>query len=59
MFVHTGMPQNPMPKEQFDNKFRQCASVGIGSDKSEEALRTLNQLEELGDIGELIQILKN
>ena len=57
VFYHTGMPQNPMPKDQFESKFRECAGLCLESRKVENALSQLNKLEKLNNISELIDIL--
>ncbi|UCF92499.1 MAG: MmgE/PrpD family protein [Desulfobacterales bacterium] len=54
-----GHLQNPMNERDFANKFRECvmqSAIPIAEQKIERLLRLLNRLEEIADVGEVIQL---
>jgi 2-methylcitrate dehydratase PrpD len=54
-----GSPANPMTDDELSEKFRQCASWG-GLDKArtEEVLKVVWKIEELGDVNDLTKLLR-
>lgn len=55
-----GHPENPISKEDLAAKFRDCASHSVTSlprDRVDKIIETLNRLEEVTDMGQVIQLL--
>ena len=54
-----GSPANPMTVEELAEKFRQCAAWGgLNRDQIKALLDLVWRIEELGDIGELMKLLR-
>ena len=54
-----GSPANPMTDEELAEKFRQCAAWGgLNRDQTKAVLDLVWRIEELGDIGELMKLLR-
>jgi 2-methylcitrate dehydratase PrpD len=56
-----GSPENPMSAEDIIDKFRDCAKYGrkqISEQKIEKVIELVNNLEEVDDIGEIIQLIR-
>jgi 2-methylcitrate dehydratase PrpD len=45
-----GHPKNPMSPEEFEQKFRDCAEPVLGTERANEALKIIGQLDKLRDI---------
>jgi len=45
--IAKGMPQNPLSIQEFEAKFRDCASVNLDNEKIEKCLSLLSELEIL------------
>lgn len=56
-FIHVGMPQNPMPQDVLEEKFRDCASYALPDEKINECLANLRKFEELTDIGAVLSCM--
>ncbi len=53
-----GSPVNPMSDQELGDKFRECASWGgLPKARQEKALELIWRLDELADIGEIIEAL--
>lgn len=52
-----GLPQNPMTRKEFEQKFRGLASVVADQDRVEEIIRVAYGLEKQNDISALISLL--
>lgn len=55
-----GTPENPMTEEEFDNKFHDCLAHGrkhISRQKAEEIMHLIKNLEEVDDVGKIVQLL--
>jgi len=52
-----GSPDLPMPRQQLEAKFRDCAAASLPGPGVERALAALNRLEELQDVAELVSLL--
>jgi 2-methylcitrate dehydratase PrpD len=54
-----GSPANPMSDEELSDKFRECAAWG-GLDKAqtEQILKLLWNIEQIGDVNELTKLLR-
>lgn len=57
VFIHVGMPQNPMPREILEQKFRDCASMALPEEKIDKALSYLHQFEDLENVNDLMKCL--
>ncbi len=57
VYVPLGNPQNPMSAEMREKKFAECTNGILADSDREQVLKQVNRLEEMGDIGELIQML--
>ena len=52
-----GMPQNPLSVDEFNSKYRDCASVALSEKDVEQSLLILSNLQEVGEIRQLMQIV--
>jgi 2-methylcitrate dehydratase PrpD len=55
-----GTPENPMTPEEFADKFRDCLVHGrkrISKQKTEKIMQSINNLEQVDDVGEIIRLL--
>ena len=52
-----GSPKNPFTREELDAKFRSLASAVLGEQEMEQVIETINRLEELGDISQVVSLL--
>jgi 2-methylcitrate dehydratase PrpD len=52
-----GTVQNPMTKEELENKFRSLASMVIPADRVEDIIRVVGKLEEVDDVNNLTPLL--
>jgi 2-methylcitrate dehydratase PrpD len=52
-----GSPQNPLTDSQIEDKFRHCASSVLSSTDAERCLDLILNLEQLEDMGELVDLL--
>lgn len=57
MRVPKGRDKNPMTTEDKQKKYRDCASLILGSGKVEKSLTMLSKLEEVKDIRKLMDIV--
>lgn len=57
VFIHMGMPQNPMPKDEFEKKFHDCASISLPKNKIAACYDMLSRFEELETVDGLINML--
>ena len=55
--MESGMPVSPMTKEQFEGKYRDCASLVLKQNEIEESLDLLNNLEKLDNLNRLMRIV--
>ncbi len=54
-----GWPRNPLTRDEFEEKFRQCvdfAPIQLPSEQVDRIVRHVNHLEDVQDIAELIQV---
>jgi 2-methylcitrate dehydratase PrpD len=56
-FYPKGYPENPMTKEERFQKFRTLARTVFQDERIEQIARTIRNLEEIGDIATLAQLL--
>lgn len=52
-----GTPENPMTIAELSAKYRDCASLVLPSAAIERSIELLNNLESLGDLSELMDLL--
>jgi 2-methylcitrate dehydratase PrpD len=52
-----GMPVSPMNKEQFEGKYRDCASAVLNPEEIEESLGLLNKFEKLNNLNRFMKIV--
>ena len=57
--AHTsrGTPQCPMSDDELRDKFRDCAGSVLAKDKIEKAIETINHLEDVEDINQLMAVI--
>ncbi|MDE0650282.1 MAG: hypothetical protein OXI12_08065, partial [Gammaproteobacteria bacterium] len=55
--TYPGGPERPLSREQLHAKFRDCASLVMDDAGIDAALETLERVDELGGIGELVGAL--
>ena len=55
--IAKGMPQNPLTPDEFNTKYRDCASASLGKKGVEKSLSILSNLQTLPNIRELIEII--
>jgi len=53
---HKGHWKNPMSQTEVETKFRNLAAQVLRPEQTDELLRTLWKLEELGDAGEIVRL---
>ena len=53
-----GSPENPLTRAQIEDKFRTYAKGVISDANAEEAIATVNRLEELGSVRKLMDLLR-
>ena len=52
-----GTPQCPMSDDELRDKFRDCAGSVLAKDKIEKAIETINHLEDVEDINQLMAVI--
>jgi 2-methylcitrate dehydratase PrpD len=52
-----GNPSNPVPKEELEAKFNECAEILLSSAEVSRANNLLNEIENLPDLDELMNLL--
>ena len=59
VIIAKGMPLNPLTPDEFNSKYRDCASTVLSKEDVERSLFILDNLEkmELPALGELIEIM--
>ena len=50
-----GSPQNPLSEEELVGKFRKLATRAVGAERTEDLIKCLNELENLGNINKLVE----
>ena len=55
--MESGMPVSPMTKEQFEGKYRDCASLVLKQNEMKNSLDLLNNLEKLDNLNRLMRIV--
>jgi 2-methylcitrate dehydratase PrpD len=58
--IFKGHPENPLSKEEFLQKFRECArysAVPISRDRLEEMLACLQDIDRIQDIDQLLRVM--
>ncbi|HUV46337.1 MAG TPA: hypothetical protein VMW45_04655, partial [Dehalococcoidia bacterium] len=55
--IAKGMPQNPLTPEEFNSKYRDCASTVLSEEEVEKSLSLLSNLPEVKNIKELMEII--
>lgn len=55
--IISGMPVSPMTRDQFENKFRDCASLVLGKKTIEESVSMLRELKQLDNIQSLMKLV--
>ena len=55
--IAKGMPQNPLTLDEFNSKFRDCASTALSEEDVAKSLSILTNLQEVENIKELMEIL--
>jgi 2-methylcitrate dehydratase PrpD len=55
--MESGMPVSPMTKEQFEGKYRDCASLTLKQNDIEESLALLNNFEKLDNLDRLMKLV--
>lgn len=58
VFIHVGMPENPMPRDILIEKFRDCTSYALPEDKINKLIEVLDRFEDLENITELMDIVR-
>jgi len=53
-----GDPQNPMTDEELAAKYRDCAGIVLSPRETQKSLDMISHLEDLEDIGELMDLLR-
>ena len=53
-----GTPANPLSKEELRAKYTECARLGLTKKAIERSLNLIENLEELKDIGELVETIE-
>ncbi|MFC1974408.1 MmgE/PrpD family protein [Chloroflexota bacterium] len=57
VYYPKGWPENPMTKEELEDKFRGLASVVLPEDRVEEIIKVVNRLEDVGEVCTLMGLL--
>lgn len=52
-----GAPQNPLSEEELVGKFRKLATRAMGAERTEDLVKCLDELEDLGNINNLVDKL--
>jgi 2-methylcitrate dehydratase PrpD len=52
-----GLPQNPLTDTEVRDKFRDLACVAVPKPRAEAIIKTIDSMETLGDISELVKLL--
>jgi len=55
--IAKGMPQNPLPPDEFNSKYRDCASTVLSGEEVEKSLSILATLSEVKNIKEVMGIV--
>jgi 2-methylcitrate dehydratase PrpD len=55
--IAKGMPNNPLGLDEFNSKFRDCASVVLSEEDVEESLSLLSNLQQVNNIRKIAQIV--
>ncbi len=55
--IAKGMPTNPLTLEEFNSKYRDCASTVLSEEDVEKSLSMLANLQEVKDIKELVETM--
>lgn len=55
--VAKGTPQNPLTPDEFNSKYRDCASTVLSEEDVEKSLSILTNLQEVKNIKELMEIV--
>ena len=50
-----GSPQNPLSEEELVGKFRKLATRAVGAERTEDLIKCLDELENLGNINKLVE----
>jgi len=56
--IAKGMPQNPLTPEEFNSKYRDCASTVLAEEEVEKSLSILTNLQKVKNIKEVTESLK-
>ncbi len=54
-----GAPENPLSEDELSGKFRKLAAIALGPDKTEDLIKCLNRLEDLGSVDELVKMVSH
>jgi 2-methylcitrate dehydratase PrpD len=57
MIIAKGMPQNPLTLDEFNSKYRDCASTVLSEEDVEKSLSILTNLQEVENIKDLMEIV--
>ncbi len=52
-----GMPQNPLSLDEFNSKYRDCASTVLSEEGVEKSLSLLTNLQQVKNITEVTEII--
>jgi 2-methylcitrate dehydratase PrpD len=52
-----GGPENPLGEDELAGKFRKLTTMAMGPDKTEDLIKSLDRLEDIGNINELMKII--
>jgi len=55
--IAKGMPQNPLTPDEFDSKYRDCASAVLSEEDLEKSLSILTNLQEVKSVREAMKII--
>lgn len=55
--IAKGMPQNPLTSEEFNSKYRDCASTMLSEEEVEKSLSILTNLQKVKNIKEVMGIV--
>jgi len=53
-----GTPENPMTREEIEEKFRRMSRITVDEELAEEIMEKVDGLERLGDVNELTALLR-
>ena len=54
-----GSPENPLTRAQIEGKFRTYAADRLPPSRIDEVIAAVNRLEDLGDVRELMDMLRH